>query len=75
MCLHYMEMASKDKKKKNQLCCKNRPCRKKNCDDLVVKKESDFPKKKIWGGACVPRISVLDSLMALLLRLVRIGEI
>ena len=45
---------------------------KKNCDNLVVKKESDFPKKKIWGGACVPRISVLDSLMALP---VRIGEI
>ena len=48
---------------------------KKNYDDLVVKKESDFPRKKIWGGACVPRISVLDSLMALPLRLVRIGEI
>ena len=64
MCLHYMEMASKDKKKKKiSFAVKIGLAVKKNCDDLVV---------KIWGGACVPRISVLDSLMALP---VRIGEI
>ena len=47
MCLHYMEMASKDKKKKISLAVKNRPRRKKKiCDDLVVKKRVGLSEEK-----------------------------
>ena len=56
MCLHYMEMASKDKNKKIfSFAVKIGLAVKKNCDDLVVKKESDFPKKKKYGVALASR--------------------
>ena len=45
MCLHYMEMASKDKKKKISLAVKNRPRRKKKWR-LRRKKRIGFSEQK-----------------------------
>ena len=71
-----MEITSKDKNKIKSALAVNIGLAVKKMTTFVVKKESDYPRKKyIWGGACVPRISVLDSPMASLPHLVRIGEI
>ena len=53
MCLYYMEMASKEKKKIS-FAVKIGLAVKKNYDDLVVKKESDFPRKKNMGWRLRP---------------------